>query len=441
MTQPPPLVPLAPAPIVAGRPAPIGPTDALAPGRGATNRPTIFAAGRIARPQPVTSGTRSVADEPRPEWDPLGIAVGTILLYPSVGVEALGKTNVRATPSNKVSDVAVVATAGLAAATDWGRHLLAAEGYYRHTEFAKLKDEGRSERGALLRGRYDVSATSNINAIAQYDRLTQLREDINSPANARIPAQYERMRGNLSYQRDNNLTLVDADLTVDRRVYRNTVAFDGSVIDQHNRDFTRYQGSLRLGYAISGSTSLIVAGSVNRRVFDERTGTISRSSKGAQIEGGFLWRPSSILSAEVRAGYLFQRFRAPQLNDASGLALTTNIVWNALPRTSFRLEAARRVGESSSSTVQSQILTSGTIGVDREILPNLIASAEASYERTQYIGAGRHATLVSARINGTYLMSRLTVVTFSVEHVRRTATVRADRFSGQQARLGIRFTL
>ena len=418
----------------ATEPEPVAPTAAARPPRLATP-------GQILRPPPVTSYVRSVADELRPEWDPLGIPLGPWLVYPSVGIEALAKTNVRATPGNRQSDVAAVATAGLAAETDWGRHYIGAEGYYRRTEWASLEDESRSEFGAVARLRYDISAISNLNAIAQYDRVTQLREDINTPDNARIPPQFDRMRGNLSYQRDNGLTLIDADLTIDRRVYRRTRAFNGDFINQNTRDFTRYQGSLRLGYAVSGSTSLIVAATINKRVFDRLSGIINRGSKGGTLEAGVLFRPSTLLSAEIRAGYLTQAFRSSRLNDASGLSLNANIVWNALPRTSFRLEAARKVSESSSAVVQSQILTSGTFGIDREILPNLIATAEANYEHTNYVGIGRQSSLYSAALKGRYLMSRLTAVTFSVEHIRRTATVPADRFSGQQARIGIRFTL
>lgn len=406
-----------------------------------TQPPPTISAGQIARPQPVTAGTLSVADEPRPEWDPLGIPVGTLLVYPSVEIDALGKTNVRATEHDKKSDVAAVATAGLNAETDWGRHYLGVESYYRRTQWLSLNDESRSEFGALGRARYDISAVSNLTAIGQYDRLTQLREDINSPQNARMPAQYDRIRGDLSYQRDNALTLIDADVTVDRRVYHNTVSFNGGTIDQHSRDFTRYQGSLKVGYAVSGSTSLLIAGSVNKRDFDKLSGGIDRDSKGGTIEAGVLFRPSSLLSAEIRAGYLFQNFKAPQLRDARGLSLDANIVWNALPRTSFRLEAVRKVNEASSTVVQSQIVTSGTFGIDREILPNLIATAEANYERTSFIGIGRHATLYSVGIKGRYLMSRLTAVTFSVEHVHRSATLSTDRFSGQQGMIGIRFTL
>lgn len=439
--QPPPLIPEAPPPIAAGQPTPIEERETLPATRVPTNRSTIFWQGQIARPQAVTAGTRSVADDPRPEWDPLGIPVGALLVYPSVGVEGLYKTNVRATRIDKIDDVAAVATAALAAQTNWGRHLLAAEGYFRRTEFARLEDEGRSEYGAVARARYDISAVSSLHAIAQYDRLTQAREDINSPVTALRPAQVDRIRGNLSYQRDNGLTLLDADVTVDRRVYRNTVSFTGALLDQHDRDFTRYQASLRFGYAISGSTSLVAATSLNKRDFDELRGTLDRSSKGGTIEAGVLWRPSSLLSAEVRAGYLFQRFKSPRLEDASGLSLTASAVWNALPLTSFRLEVARKISEAASPGVEGQILTVGTFGIDREILPNLIASAEANYERTKFIGIPRKSELFSAGIKGRYMMSRLTVVTFSIEHVRRTATIRSDRFSGQQARLGVRFTL
>ena len=433
------------AQILQPQPAPVAGTESEPVPSTAEDRAfhpaTVIAAGQIVRPQPVGSQVRSVADDPRPEWDPLGIPLATLLVYPSVGIEALGSTNVRATEHARKSDIAAVATADLAAETDWGRHYLGSEVYYRRTQWASLGDESRSEFGAMLRGRYDISAVSNLNAVAQYDRLTQPREDINAPDTARVPAQFDRLRGNLSYQSDNSLVLIDADLTIDRRVYRDTVDFSGGIIDQHARDFTRYQGSLKLGYAVSGSTSLLVAGTLNDRVYDQLSGGINRGSRGGTIEGGVLFRPSTLLSAEIRAGYLFQKAKSASLNNAHGLSLNANIVWNILPRTSFRLEAARKVSESSSAVIQSQISTTGTIGVDREILPNLIATAEANVERTSYIGIGRHATLTSAGIKGRYLMSRLTAVTFSVEHVRRTATLPGDRFSGQEARIGIRFTL
>jgi hypothetical protein len=437
--QPSPLPGLPPPP-GAPQTAPAPPVEQAKPHVSPQPAATV-AAGEVARPQPVAAGTVSVADQPRPEWDPLGIPVGTLLVYPAVEVDALGKTNVRATEHDEKSDVAAVATAALNANTDWGRHYLGLGGYYRRTQWLSLNDESRSEYGGLGRARYDISSVSTVTAIGQYDRLTQLREDINSPQNARTPAQYDRIRGNLSYQRDNGLILIDAEFTVDRRVYHDTVSFNGDTIDQHSRDFTRYQGALKLGYAVSGSTSLLIAGSLNKRDFDIRSGGIERDSKGGTIEAGVLFRPSSLLSAEIRAGYLFQNFNAPQLRDASGLSLNADIVWNALPLTSFRLEAARKISEASSTVVQSEIITTGTFGIDREILPNLIATAEANYERTSFIGIGRRATLYSVGLKGRYLMSRLTAVTFSVEHVHRSATLPTDRFSGQQGMIGVRFTL
>lgn len=402
----------------------------------------LAAQSMILRPPPVGASVQSVADLPRPEWEPLGIPLGPLLLHPSIEIGTLGKTNVRATETGKLSDVAAVVTGGLAAETDWGRHYLGTEGYYRRTEWASIADEGRSEFGAMMRGRYDIAATANINAIVQFDRLTQPREDINAPDNARTPAQFDRYRGNLSYQFDNGLTLVDADVTVDRRIYRPTLAFNGDIIGgQKTRDFTRYQGSLKLGYAVSGSVSLLLAGSINQRDYDRRTGTISRGSTGGTIEAGLLWRPSTLLSAEIRAGYLTQRFKSSRLNDAEGLSLNATLVWNALPLTSFRLEAARKVSESSSAVVQSQLSTRAAFGIDREVLPNVILTAEADYERLKYIGISRQSTQRSVGIKGRYLLSRLTSVSFSVQHVKRTATLPVDRFSGQQASLGIRFTL
>jgi hypothetical protein len=390
----------------------------------------------------ITTDVVSVADQPRPEWAPLGIALGPWTAFPSIELGALGATNVRATEADRRPDLAAIATADLKLQSNWGRHAMSGESYVRRSQYASLGRESRTDYGAKAIARYDISATSNLSWVGSYDRATEPREELNAPGDARRPAQYDQLRGNLTYARDNDLVQIEARALVDRRSYRSYTSFAGLRTSQAERDFTRYQGSLKLGYALSGSLSAIVAGSVNKRVFDQRSaGGINRGSRGGTIEGGLLWRPNDNISVEARAGYLVQRFRDPRLNDAKGLSLNAKAIWNMIPRTSFRLEAARRVSESSAPTVEGQLVTTVKAGVDREILPNVVVTAEGSYDRITYVGIPRKATEYRAELRAAYLLSRLTSMTVSVQHLKRSATIRSDRFSGQRALVGVKFSL
>lgn len=402
---------------------------------------TAAASTAPARAQ-LTTDVVSVADQPRPEWAPLGITMGPWTAFPSLELGAAGATNVRATENNRKSDVGAVATADLLLQSNWGRHALSGETYVKRSQYASLTGESRTDYGARAIARYDISATSNLGWVGSYDRLTEPREEINSPGDARSPAQYDQLRGQLTYARDNNLVQIEARALVDRRTYRPYTSLAGLRTGQGERDFTRYQGSLKMGYALSGSLSAIVAGSVNKRVFDQQSaGGINRGSRGGTIEGGVLWRPNQHVSVEARAGWLVQRFRDPRLNDARGLSLNAKAIWNMIPRTSFRLEAARRVSESSAPTVQGQLLTTVKAGVDHEIVPNVVVTAEGAFDRIKYIGIPRKATEYRAELRASYLLSRLTSMSVSIQHVKRSATIPSDRFSGQRALVGIKFSL
>jgi hypothetical protein len=390
----------------------------------------------------LTTDVISIADQPRPEWDPLGIQMGPWVALPSIELGAAAGTNVRASETDRRSDIAATAAADLLVKSDWGRHALSGETYVRRSQYASLSKESRTDYGAKAIARYDISATSHLGWDGSYDRLTEPREEINAPADARRPAQFDQLRGALTYARDNNLVQIEARALADRRTYRSYTSFTGRRTSQGERDFTRYQGSLKLGYAVSGALSAIVAGSLNKRVFDQRSaGGIDRGSKGGTIEGGLLWRPNELVSVEARAGYLVQRFKDPRLHDAKGLSLNAKAIWNMIPRTSFRLEATRRVSESSAPTVEGQLVTTVKAGVDRELLPNVVLTAEGSYDRIKYLGVPRKATEYRAELRASYLLSRLTSMTASIQHVKRSATLPSDRFSGQRALLGIKFSL
>ncbi|MCZ4343101.1 outer membrane beta-barrel protein [Sphingomonadaceae bacterium G21617-S1] len=390
----------------------------------------------------LTSDVISIADQPRPEWAPRGIGLGSWIALPSVELGALATTNVRAGDRGARADIAATATADLLLKSDWGRHALSGEAHVRRSRYASFDREGRTEYGAKGIARYDISATDTLGWVGSYDRLAEPREEINAPGDARRPALYDQLRGTLTYARDTNLVQIEARALVDRRHYRAYTSFAGRQVSQAERDFTRYQGSLKLGYALSGSLSAIVAGSFNKRQFDQRSGGgVNRNSRGGTIEGGFLWRPNEHVSIEGRAGYLVQRFKDARLNDAKGLSLNARAIWNVIPRTSFRLEAARRVSESSAPTVEGQLVTTVKAGIDREILPNVVLTAEGSCDRISYIGIPRRATEYRAELRGTYLLSRLTSMTASLQHVQRSATIASDRFSGQRALIGIKFSL
>lgn len=67
----------------------------------------------------------SVADRPRPDFDPLGIRGGTFIFHPTLGVSETYDNNIFATPTRDKSDLYTTETPGLSVLSDWNRHALA----------------------------------------------------------------------------------------------------------------------------------------------------------------------------------------------------------------------------------------------------------------------------------------------------------------------------
>ncbi|MBK8209463.1 MAG: outer membrane beta-barrel protein [Rhodospirillales bacterium] len=84
--------------------------------------------GPLVRTGPEATAVRgeTVATRARPELDPLGVRLGTFLVYPSIGLQGTWNDNVFAVNSTKdaKSDFVADITPGVAVESDWANHAL-----------------------------------------------------------------------------------------------------------------------------------------------------------------------------------------------------------------------------------------------------------------------------------------------------------------------------
>lgn len=93
---------------------------------------------------------------------------------------------------------------------------------------------------------------------------------------------------------------------------------DGLEIDNEDESFTRYEGGLRLGYAVSPVLEVFGAGTVGRREFDGADPDLGLYRNGADyaLRGGIAGTWNDVVTAEISVGSGWQDYDASELADA-----------------------------------------------------------------------------------------------------------------------------
>jgi hypothetical protein len=137
---------------------------------------------------------QSVAQRPRPDFDPVPLSLSSFYLYPAMSVSGYYDTNIYATQTNLHDDVVWKVNPTLAAVSNWGRHavaLTAVGDINRYTH----RDEENFESGAIqAEGRYDITEQTWLGSTMGYQRVTESRSSPSTPGNADAPAQYDLLQ-------------------------------------------------------------------------------------------------------------------------------------------------------------------------------------------------------------------------------------------------------
>ncbi len=403
----------------------------------------LMATVAVWMPQAATAQADPVvgiAEQARPDYAPIGVPLGSFLLLPSLAVDLRGDDNVRATQTDRRSDVILLTEPRLLLRSDWGRHALTLDGYLRDRRYARLGREQRTDFGASAAARADLRSQEVLGLDLGADRLTQPRDDINAVDAAARPVRFTRLRGSLSYASRGPLMAVEADIGAERRDYADAATRDGSIIDQDYRDVTRVEGDLAVSRRISGGLGLVGAMSVNVRDYARHKDAVDRTSRGGRVEAGVRYVDEGWLDAELRVGYLVQSYRSPLIRNVDGFSLAARVRWNLRPDMTLRADAVRRVEESASPRGSGLLRTGVEAGLDYELVHNIVASAEVDYVGYRYAGTMRRADERAERLSIRYLLSRLTSMRASIEHVDRSATFTGDRYHATRVSAGIVLT-
>ena len=395
--------------------APPKPSPYQTPPPGAAAADAALAASPPGTPpvetiEPVTPAKkRKPRGEPLDPYDPLGIRLGTIDLYPAVELNAGYDTN-PGRAANAAGAALFRVAPELKAQSNWSRHELKADlrGSYNWYTPDQTPTLNRPFFNSKVDGRVDVTHDTRIDLNT---RLLVSTDSPNSPnlqaGLAKLPV-FARFGADAGVgQRFNRLDL-SLKGTFDRTVYQDSQLVDGTTASNADRKYNQYGGKLRAGYELLPGVVPFVEADADTRVHDLNTDFFGyqRDSKGVTSKVGTTFELSRLLIGEISLGYTKRTYEDPRLDAIAGLIGDGSLTWTATTLTTVKLTAASAVGESAVPGVSGVFYRDVGLQVDHAFRQWLIGSIKLGFGFDDYVGLSREDKRYSAAAGLTYKLNR-----------------------------------
>jgi hypothetical protein len=195
--------------------------------------------------------------------------------------------------------------------------------------------------------------------------------------------------------------------------YQNGKNTLGALILQDDRDHTTTVGSAKAEYAVSPATAVFVTGSYNEHRYSFRpAGTISRNSTGDPVAVGASFDLTQLARGEFQVGYQKQDYSS-SYGSASGLSALGRLEWFPSQLTTVTLSGSRNLQDAQLAGSPSYTAEVVSLGVDHELLRNLILTGSVNLENDKYNRLARTNNITGASVAAKYLLNRLVGVSLS----------------------------
>lgn len=385
--------------------------------------------GQFALSQEVARN-ETVADRDRPELDPSGVSLGGFQLFPQLGLTVGQNDNIFADGLTRRDDVIYVTAPEIRLESDWGTHALdlgvAAEDF-RYVDFST---EDHTNFRAWVDGQLDISRSSVLRAGAEHAVRHEGRDsadDVRGLERTRFTVDSVETR----YGLRPGVRKFNAGFGVDylRHDYDNVLGFDGP-INNDDRDRKRIRATMRMGYDALPNNSLFFQTSVQSTEYDFQfdDAGFERSSNGYEFAVGTTLDYSGITFGEIFVGYLSHTYDDPRYADIDDFSFGAEVAWNISGLSTLTFGASRTVEPTTVTPAAGVLATMYRIGVDHELLRNLILSLAWSSVNDDFRGIERVDKVENAEFRARYLMNRRVEMVFGFNHTNRDTT--PDNFDG-----------
>jgi hypothetical protein len=406
--------------------------------------PLLAATASSAQAQITPAGsepaTLPVYQMARPFYDPVGLKLGSFLLFPTASEELGYDDNIFASGVRQAGDVVNTTNETFFLASQWVQHSLNVRAFATQEVYTQHSSNNGYLFSAQASGRVDITGTSLFQLDAGFVQQPLARGTAEAGAESSRPI-FNTTDVSASYVRRDGRIVNRTELTLRDIAY---ISNGDSV-----RSGTRYSFSDRVSYDLSPSVNLFVEGTYARqnwlrrpelRDFNLLTGLF-----------GVSFEIPTVLQEEFGVGVLRQSYRDSAFETLIAPIAHETLIWNVLPLTSIIATIDRTITGTETfcdARVSACLSASGTLlpgdpsvpagrntlqmttaelGVQHEFWHDILGEARFRYERDHFDFNGLTDGVYSLRANIRYLINRSLEADLDYTYRERTANMPADR--------------
>ena len=163
----------------------------------------------------------------------------------------------------------------------------------------------------------------------------------------------------------------------------------------------------------------------------------NRDSDGWGIDGGVAFSMAHLLVGEVFAGYTTRDYDDPDFQAASAFNFGAGLNWFPSMLTTVRLDGARTIEDTSIFAASGFVSTKGELGVDHELLRNVILSARLGYESADYQETTRSDDILRASMTGRLLIDNNLHCDITWQYIDRDSSDAAFVYDANQFNISL----
>lgn len=370
-------------------------------------------------------------------YDPIGVRVGSFVLFPEMEIGGNAFSNVFRAPRAR-SDVSFDVRPSARLVSNWRRHALEFNARGAFSFYNEFTTENETAYALETRGRLDVSKRTNVQATLSRDVAQESRSAIEArTAGTRADVVTDVATVALNH-RFNRLGLQLRGSVTDRAYGASETGGVATLNDA--RDFATYEQAVRASWEFKPTLSVFSEVAINQRDYGRTDASgIDRSSRGERYRVGLSFGTTGeFLRGEAGAGWGVQHPAGVGLPDVSGVIIDANVTYRPTTLTAVALTARSDFGETTnagSGGVRSQFFGAE---VRHGFRRDVIATAGLGYTTSDYVGTSLSEDELRATLGVEYFLNRETVLFSRYVHTAFTSNAANASYDADELRVGVR---
>lgn len=375
---------------------------------------------------------------PKPDqtpFDPLGIDVGSLRLFPYVEADTGYDTNPNQQSSNVVGSTYAHGETGLKVELEWSQHSFTAElrgGYY---DYFRVPNASRPDVAGTITGRVDVTKQTQINLQSTVILTTQ---QPGSPLLA-IPGSVfitnrplvATFGQSIGVTQEFNRLSIGLRGTFDRYIFGDATQSDGTMLLLSQDDYDDYGLIGRASYELTPGVIPFIQVTADKRLHDQFLDVygFARNSDGIAGEFGTTFEFTRLLTGELAAGYANRVYADPRLPNLNAPTVDASLIYTATPLTTFTLRATTDLSETTLAYASGAVSRSVSLEATHALRRDLTLTAIAIYQNNFYEGQPITEQRYSGAIKADYHLTRSVLITSGFTHQRFESTAPGSNYT------------